>query len=102
MPDVLEMPYTPPVADAEKGTGGPFAYRFGGPTCLAGDEIGVYSFKKPLSEGEKVVFCDMAIYTMVKNNTFNGLNLPDIVIRREDGCEETVRRFSYEDFATRL
>ena len=102
MPDVLEMPYTPPVADAEKGTGGPFAYRFGGPTCLAGDEIGVYSFKKPLSEGEKVVFRDMAIYTMVKNNTFNGLNLPGIVIRREDGREEIVRRFSYEDFASRL
>ena len=102
MPDVLEMPYAPPVAGAKKGLAGPFAYRFGGPTCLAGDEIGTYSFERPLAEGEKVVFCDMAIYTMVKNNTFNGLNLPDIVIRREDGREETVRRFSYEDFATRL
>ena len=102
MPDVLEMPYTPPVAGAEKGAGGPFAYRFGGPTCLAGDEIGVYSFETPLSEGDAVVFRDMAIYTMVKNNTFNGLNLPDIVIRREDGREETVHRFSYADFASRL
>ena len=102
MPDVLEMPYTPPVAGAEKGTGGPFAYRFGGPTCLAGDEIGTYSFRKPLQEGDSVVFGDMAIYTMVKNNTFNGLNLPDIVIRHADGREELVRRFAYADFASRL
>ena len=102
MPDVLEMPYTPPVAGAEKGAGGPFAYRFGGPTCLAGDEIGVYSFESPLAEGDAVTFGDMAIYTMVKNNTFNGLNLPDIAIRREDGREEVVRRFSYENFASRL
>ena len=77
-------------------------YRFGGPTCLAGDEIGTYAFDHPLGEGDKVVFEDMAIYSMVKNNTFNGLNLPDIVIRREDGREETVRTFGYEDFAARL
>ena len=102
MPDVLEMPYTPPLAGAEKGAAGPYVYRFGGPTCLAGDEIGVYSFVHPLSEGDAVVFQDMAIYTMVKNNTFNGIALPDIVLRREDGSETLVRRFSYEDFASRL
>ena len=102
MPDVLEMPYTPPVAGAGKGASGPYAYRFGGPTCLAGDEIGVYSFDRPLSEGDPVVFEDMAIYTMVKNNTFNGIALPDIVLRREDGSETLVRRFSYDDFASRL
>ena len=102
MPDVIEMPYTPPLVGAEKGGGGPYAYRFGGPTCLAGDEIGVYSFKHKLCEGDTVVFGDMAIYTMVKNNTFNGLNLPDIVLRHVDGSEELVRRFGYSDFAGRL
>ena len=117
MPDVLEMPYTPPViggtiyqppatsheprtTNHEPRT--THLYRFGGPTCLAGDEIGVYSFDHELREGDAVVFGDMAIYTMVKNNTFNGLNLPDIVVRRLDGREETVRRFGYGDFAGRL
>ena len=80
----------------------PYIYRFGGPTCLAGDEIGVYSFKHELHEGDTVVFGDMAIYTMVKNNTFNGVNLPDIVVRHVDGSEELVRRFGYDDFACRL
>ena len=102
MPDVLEMPYTPRVTGATIGTAGPFIYRFGGSTCLAGDEIGVYSFPESLLEGDMVVFEDMAIYTMVKNNTFNGLNLPDIVFRREGGEEKTVRRFSYSDFSGRL
>ena len=102
MPDVIEMPYTPPLVGAEKGAGGPYAYRFGGPTCLAGDEIGVYSFKHKLCEGDTVVFGDMAIYTMVKNNTFNGVNLPEIVLRHIDGSEELVRRFGYADFACRL
>ena len=102
MPDVIEMPYTPPLVGAEKGAGGPYVYRFGGPTCLAGDEIGVYSFKHKLCEGDTVVFGDMAIYTMVKNNTFNGINLPEIVLRHIDGSEELVRRFGYADFACRL
>ena len=102
MPDVIEMPYTPPLVGAEKGVGGPYVYRFGGPTCLAGDEIGVYSFKHKLCEGDTVVFGDMAIYTMVKNNTFNGINLPEIVLRHIDGSEELVRRFGYADFACRL
>lgn len=102
MPDVIEMPYTPPLIGAEKGAGGPYAYRFGGPTCLAGDEIGVYSFKHKLCEGDTVVFGDMAIYTMVKNNTFNGINLPEIVLRHIDGSEELVRRFGYADFVCRL
>ncbi len=77
-------------------------YRFGGPTCLAGDEIGTYSFEKPLSEGDVVVLEDMAIYSMVKNNTFNGVNLPDIVLRHEDGSEELLRHFGYADFASRI
>ena len=117
MPDVIEMPYTPPVvggviyrdsqeapafAKAMAGRPGTYLYRFGGPTCLAGDEIGVYSFKHELHEGDSVVFGDMAIYTMVKNNTFNGVNLPDIVVRHVDGSEELVRKFGYADFAYRL
>ena len=81
---------------------GTHIYRFGGPTCLAGDEIGTYSFDHELRVGDEVVFEDMAIYTMVKNNTFNGRNLPEIAIRRENGEIETVRAFGYPDFASRL
>ena len=107
MPDVIEMPYTPPVVGGvvyrdSHEVSGTYLYRFGGPTCLAGDEIGVYSLKHELHEGDSVVFGDMAIYTMVKNNTFNGVNLPDIVVRRMDGSEELVRKFGYNDFAYRL
>jgi carboxynorspermidine decarboxylase len=108
MPDVIEMPYTPPVIGGVvyrspfPDTRSPYIYRFGGPTCLAGDEIGAYSFKHELHEGDAVVFGDMAIYTMVKNNTFNGVNLPDIVVRHVDGSEELVRKFGYDDFACRL
>jgi carboxynorspermidine decarboxylase len=105
MPDVLEMPYVPRVTGAVRAEGkahGDFTYRFGGPTCLAGDEIGTYSFARPIAEGDTVTFEDMAIYTMVKNNTFNGINLPDIVLKREDGTEETLRSFGYGDFASRL
>lgn len=107
MPDVLEMPYTPRVR-VENGelrmesNSQLFTYRFGGPTCLAGDEIGVYAFTRPLHAGDTVVFEDMAIYSMVKNNTFNGVNLPDIALRHEDGTVETLRTFGYADFAARL
>ena len=107
MPDVLEMPYTPRVrienvkCKMENGVTS-YTYRFGGPTCLAGDTIGTSSFPHPLREGDRVVFEDMAIYSMVKNNTFNGVNLPDIVLRHVDGTEETLRRFGYDDFAVRL
>lgn len=103
MPDVLEMPYRPPLKDAgacnpEK----PYVYRLAGPTCLAGDVIGDYSFASPLQCGDRLEFQDMAIYTMVKTNTFNGMKLPDIVLEREDGTCEVVRRFGYEDFKMRL
>ena len=108
MPDVIEMPYTPRVVGgtihdpASHETQSAHLYRFGGPTCLAGDEIGTYAFDRPLKEGDVVTFEDMAIYSMVKNNTFNGINLPDIVLRHEDGSEETLRTFGYDDFASRL
>jgi carboxynorspermidine decarboxylase len=102
MPDVLEMPYRPPLLDAGQPGEKPYTFRLGGPTCLAGDVTGDYSFDRMLAAGDKLVFGDMAIYTMVKNNTFNGMNLPDILLWREDGEIEQVRRFGYEDFKMRL
>ena len=80
MPDVLEMPYRPPLKDSGEAGEKAYTYRLGGPTCLAGDIIGDYSFDAPLKEGDKLVFEDMAIYTMVKNNTFNGIGLPAIAL----------------------
>ena len=102
MPDVLEMPYRPPLSGAGLPGEKPFTYRLAGPTCLAGDVIGDYSFDRPLEPGDVLEFQDMAIYSMVKNNTFNGMALPDIVLEREDGSRELVRRFGYEDFKGRL
>ena len=102
MPDVLEMPYRPPLKDAGEPGEKPYTYRLGGPTCLAGDVIGDYSFDSPLREGSTLVFEDMALYTMVKTNTFNGMPLPALAIRRRDGRVETVKTFGYEDFKTRL
>ena len=124
MPDVLEMPYTPrvtgadaincvapadcPTSDAACRTSHvacpplDHVYRFGGPTCLAGDVIGTYRFQRPLVEGDTVVFEDMAIYSMVKNNTFNGMPLPSIAVRRADGTVETLKVFGYADFKGRL
>ena len=103
MPDVIEMPYTPPVlypALVEEGENG-YRYRFGGPTCLSGDVIGEYTFKEKLSEGDEVVFGDMAIYSMVKTNTFNGMPLPDIYISKE-GVSSLWKHFSYSDFKARV
>ena len=132
MPDVLEMPYRPPLkgagdpaeccsgekiegaaenmgntVESGKGAGAccpekPYVYRLAGPTCLAGDVIGDYSFAEPLKCGDRLEFQDMAIYTMVKTNTFNGMKLPDIVLEREDGTCEIMRSFGYEDFKMRL
>ena len=104
MPDVLEMPYRPPLKNAgEPGDSRkPYVYRLAGPTCLAGDVIGDYSFEVPLQRGSRLEFQDMAIYTMVKNNTFNGMKLPDIVLEKSDGTCVAVRAFGYEDFKSRL
>lgn len=102
MPDVLEMPYRPNIIDAEKPGEHPFTYRLGGPTCLAGDIIGDYSFRQPLKPGDRLVFCDMAHYTMVKNNMFNGVNLPSIACFNEKEGIKIIRQFGYEDFITRL
>jgi carboxynorspermidine decarboxylase len=118
MPDVLEMPYRPRVYRGEAWDGravAPAGAEFGGapgeksctvrlagPSCLAGDCIGDYSFAHPLRPGDRLVFEDMAHYTMVKTNTFNGINLPAIVLRQPDGTLTLVRRFGYDDFTSRL
>jgi carboxynorspermidine decarboxylase len=103
MPDVLEMPYRPQIIGAgEPGEKG-WTCRIGGLSCLAGDVAGEYSFDRPLTPGDRLVFTDMAIYTMVKTNTFNGVQLPSILLYHPDEDRlETVRRFGYEDFKTRL
>ncbi len=102
MPDVIEMPYRPDVVGAALPNKKAYTYTLGGATCLAGDIIGSYSFDKPLSVGDKVVFCDMAIYSMVKNNTFNGIPLPTIAVLKKDGQIKIVKRFGYDDFKNRL
>lgn len=103
MPDVLEMPYRPHVLGSGKPGEKAWTCRIGGPSCLAGDVAGEYSFDAPLRVGDRLVFADMAIYSMVKATTFNGVRLPDIVLRkRPSGALELVRRFGYEDFRDRL
>jgi carboxynorspermidine decarboxylase len=129
MPDVIEMPYVPPLYGAEnadetdstglngdsKGTAdAPFVYRLGGPTCLSGDVIGNYRFKEALTEGDLLLFGDMAIYTTCKNNTFNGMSLPSIMLydsgskNKAAGCPDTnftvstLADFGYSDFKSRL
>lgn len=102
MPDVLEMPYRPFIVGSGKADEKAYTYRLGGPTCLAGDIIGDYSFDRPLEEGDRLVFTDMAIYSMVKNNTFNGMPLPSIYLYTFDGDLKLVNEFGYEDFKSRL
>ena len=102
MPDVIEAPYRPPLLHGGQPGEKRHTYRLAGATCLAGDIIGDYSFDRPLCVGDQLVFEDMAIYSMVKNNTFNGMRLPSIALRREDGKIETVRRFGYREFKERL
>ena len=130
-PDVIEMPYLPPVMNGIRGSVEEVAendskesreeekeslecsnaddsrkyaqrYRLGGPTCLSGDVVGDYSFAEDLLTGDKIVFGDMAIYTTCKNNTFNGMKLPDIYLLKEDGGVECLASFGYEDFEYRL
>ena len=102
MPDVIEMPYRPPVVNSGEPGEKPYTYILAGPTCLAGDTIGEYSFDHPLMVGDRIVFGDMAIYSMVKNNTFNGMPLPTIVAVDKKKKWEAIREFSYADFKMRL
>ena len=101
-PDVIEMPYRPPLLDAGDPGEKPCTVRLGGPTCLAGDVMGDYSFKAPLAPGQRLVFGDMAIYTTCKTNTFNGMPLPDIWLLRQDGSLARLAHFGYQDFRCRL
>lgn len=102
MPDVIEMPYRPPLKDSEEPGEMNYTYRLSSMTCLAGDVIGDYSFETEKAPGDKLFFEDMAIYSFVKNNTFNGMPLPDIDIMHEDGEVEVLKHFGYEDFKNRL
>ncbi len=102
MPDVLEMPYRPEIIGAKRPNELNYTYRLGGPTCLAGDIIGDYSFDQPLKQGDRLVFRDMAHYTMVKNNTFNGINLPSIAALNEKDGIKIIKQFGYSDFKGRL
>ena len=103
MPDVLEMPYRPVIIGAGEPGAKPHTVRLGGLTCLAGDVIGDYSFDRPLAIGDKLVFLDMAHYTMVKTTTFNGVRLPSIATHDPATGAITVhRRFAYRDYRDRL
>lgn len=102
MPDVIEMPYTPPLVNAKRPGEALYTYRLGSQTCLAGDVIGEYSFDHELKRGERLAFADMALYTMCKNNTFNGMPLPSIYVLRLDGSVSLIKKFNYDDFKYRL
>jgi len=101
MPDVLLMPYRPQILDSGKRNEKKHRYRLAGPSCLAGDVIGDYSFDRPLKRGDRLVFTDMALYSIVKNTTFNGINLPDIAVIRAGGNVEIVKKFGYRDYRDR-
>ncbi len=102
MPDVIEMPYRPEIVGAGMPDEKKYTYRIGSQSCLAGDYVGEYSFDAPLKRGDRLTLCDMAIYSMVKNNTFNGIGLPSIYITDEDNVPRLWKSFGYEDFKSRL
>lgn len=102
MPDVIEMPYRPPLHDSGEKGEKRYSYMLAGATCLAGDNIGIYSFDEPLQAGQHLLFEDMAIYTMVKNNTFNGMPLPNIYYVDSQGNQKLIKSFGYNDFKCRL
>lgn len=102
MPDTLAMPYRANIRNGGLAYEKPYTYRLGGNTCLAGDIIGDYSFDNPLAVGQKIVFEDMIHYTIVKNTTFNGINLPSLVLEDKNGLFEVVKNFGYEDYKQRL
>ncbi|MCI0469779.1 MAG: carboxynorspermidine decarboxylase [Nitrospirae bacterium] len=102
MPDVLLMPYRPHILGSGMKNEKKYRYRLAGPSCLAGDIIGDYSFDKPLKRGDRLIFTDMALYSIVKNTTFNGINLPDIAVIRDGGKIEVAKKFGYKDYRERL
>jgi carboxynorspermidine decarboxylase len=102
MPDCLEMPYKPVILGASEPAEGKPVYRMGGNSCLSGDFMGDWSFDKELNPGDRIVFCDMIHYTMVKTTTFNGVQHPSIGIWRQEGKFELLRKFGYSDYKNRL
>jgi carboxynorspermidine decarboxylase len=101
MPDVLLMPYRPNIIQSGKPGEKAFDYRIAGPSCLAGDIMGDYSFDEPLKRGDKLIFMDMALYSIVKSTTFNGINLPDIAVVRRGGKQQLIKSFGYKDYRNR-
>ena len=102
MPDVLEMPYRPPLRNGFEAQEKAHTYRLSSNTCLTGDVIGDYSFENPVQIGDRLYFEDMAIYSFVKNNTFNGIGLPSLYLMDEQGDCSLVKAFGYHDFKGRL
>ncbi|ADD69355.1 carboxynorspermidine decarboxylase [Denitrovibrio acetiphilus DSM 12809] len=102
MPDVLAMPYRPHLIEADEAGKKAHTYKLGGISCLAGDFIGTYSFEHELKRGDRLVFTDMALYSFVKNTSFNGVELPDLAVFDNSGAVEVVRRFGYADYKGRL
>ncbi len=102
MPDTLAMPYRAEIQNAAEAGKKQYTYRLGGNTCLAGDIIGDYSFDTPLQVGDRLVIKDQIHYTFVKNTTFNGIQLPSLVIQRENGEKELIKKFDYKDYKERL
>ena len=101
MPDVLLMPYRPHIMKSGQPGDKRYTYRIAGPSCVAGDIMGDFSFDQPLRRGDKLVFADMALYSIVKSNTFNGINLPDIIVSRKRGDLHPVKTFGYRDYRNR-
>jgi len=102
MPDTLAMPYRADVRDSGVANEKKYTYRLGGNTCLAGDIMGDYSFDKPLRVGDKIIFEDQIHYTFVKSTTFNGIKLPSLVIKRQDGRFDLIKEFGYDEYKDRL
>jgi len=102
MPDTLAMPYRAEVRGGFEAGEKSYTYRLAGNTCLAGDIMGDYSFDKPLSVGDRIIFEDQIHYTFVKNTTFNGIKLPSLAIKRKEGTLDIIKEFSYEDYRDRL
>jgi carboxynorspermidine decarboxylase len=102
MPDTIIMPYRADVEGADEANKKQYTYRLAGNTCLAGDIMGDYSFDEKLHIGDTIIFKDQMHYTMVKATTFNGINLPAIAIKRENGSIEVLKTFGYEEFKGRL
>jgi len=102
LPDVLAMPYRPHIIGAGAAGELPHTYSLGGISCLAGDIFGDYSFARPLKPGDRLVMTDMALYSFVKNTTFNGVELPEIYLCDAAGCPQSLRRFTFDDYRGRI